>query len=108
MDTTAVHSVAITQTFLLQGVPATVIFEDTTRVDTRFVWDSAALEDVGRSRQLVRAGWLPADAVPSAPRGTVVECTEPHGGDVKCWRVDKTLAVEPGMIQVLVVDVTDS
>lgn len=105
MDLSAVHQLAIEQTFLAQGTAMEVTLPNEFPIQTQAVWDEAVIEEAGRGRQVRRAVWLPTSDVPVAPRGTLLLGPEPQGGDDKTWTVDQTLAVEPGKIQVLVTEV---
>jgi hypothetical protein len=95
MDMTALRALVRATNFATHGVPATVTRPEPndTPILTRIIWLTPFTEDAfgGMSVQRREARQQVAirrDAVPTVPRGTIVEAAGPLGGSVGRWRVE--------------------
>jgi hypothetical protein len=89
------------------GLPATVTVPGGEPVAATAIWLSpVSVETVGvlaptDRPQAVLA--LPRSAVPSVPRGTVIEAAETEGGAVRTWIVEALLHLGVDELRVLVI-----
>lgn len=76
-------------------------------VPTRVEWVTPEPDDVGRSRQLQHAFWVPTADLATVPRGTEFVGPEPQGGADKTWRADQEIDRKHGKRLIAVTEVLE-
>lgn len=93
MDLGSLRALALDLNFAAHGVPVTVQPPDSDEIETRGIWVTPISEDVPigsefSRREPQRVMALSRLAVPSVPKGTVIQAPEKSGDEIAVWRVD--------------------
>lgn len=111
LDIAAVRALGLDISFTVHGVAVVVTPPDASAITTRGIWMTPTTEtvpalDFSRA-EMRRTMALPAAAVPSAPRGSVILAPATYGAAATHWRIDGVDREEPDHVRYFVVAAPD-